>query len=82
MDKRPVIELNDAERVFLNGAQSVSLKNAYPAIASPFSGGGGVEVVLSADKLYFAQEAQITEKFREFCGQVVRVLADKTLLHD
>ena len=77
-----VLSVPSKERIATEGAQGFSLRCSYPGSSSPFSAGSKVETTICADNLYLAQETQVVREFRIFCGKVVDILADKSLLHD
>ena len=76
------LSISPKERIATESTQGISLRCSYPGAFSPFSADGKVEIAICADNLYLAQETRVVREFRLFCGKVVDILADKSLLHD
>ena len=81
-ENNQVLSVSPKERIATESTQGISLRCSYPGGSSPFSAGSKVETTICADNLYLAQETQVVREFRIFCGKIVNILTDKSLLHD
>lgn len=73
----------DKKCVYEKSSQSTSIKRCFEApFSDPSTRGGKVEITISTENLYIAQEREILDAFNRLGGRIIDLLCDLNLKHN